>query len=68
MKNIKDYTNYTHEDFQAMSNSEFEAYAKLEHSSYLDDITSSEDYIEYGEYFRELEAIYGRRDKKYTFN
>jgi len=61
MKSIKDYIYLTPEEFKAMSNKEFEIYAEIEYSNYINNITSNEDYIEYGEYFHELEAVHGRK-------
>ena len=57
---MTDYSKYTLADIKALSREEFEKYARAEYNAYLEDIKSQEDYIPYGEYIRELEAIVGR--------
>lgn len=68
MSNIRDYINLTHDDFRAMSKREFETYAQVEYANYINNIAHNEDYIEYGEYFHELEWVHGRQNKDRIFN
>ena len=57
---MKDYSKHTLADFKAMSDREFEEFAKAEHKAYMDGIMHVEDSIPYSEYFRELSAMMGR--------
>lgn len=64
---MKDYSQYTLDDFRAMSTKEFEEYAQVEFKTYMDNIRHNEDVIPYGEFFTELEAMLGRRRKSWSF-
>lgn len=57
---MKDYSKHTLADFKAMSDREFEEFAKAEHKAYMNGIMHIEDSIPYSEYFRELSAMMGR--------
>ena len=65
---MKDYSTYTREDFQAMSNEEFEEFAKAEHKYYMDNLEWDDDKIPYGEFFTELSVMMGRQDSVRRFN
>ena len=65
---MKDYSSYTQADFQAMSNKEFEKYAKQKYKKYMDFITHEDDYVSYSEFFTELSGMMGRQDSVRRFN
>jgi hypothetical protein len=65
---MKDYSSYTRADFQAMSNMEFEKYAKQEYKTYISQIKHEDDYFPYSEFFLELSGMMGRQDNSYMFN
>jgi hypothetical protein len=65
---MKDYSSYTLADFQAMSDKEFEKYAKQEYKAYLSQIKHEDDYFPYSEFFIEISAMAGRQDSVRRFN
>jgi hypothetical protein len=65
---MKDYSKYTLADFQAMSDKEFEKYAKQEYKIYLSQIKHEDDYFPYSEFFIEVSAMAGRQDSVRRFN
>jgi hypothetical protein len=65
---MKDYSNYTRADFQAMSNKEFEEFVEHEYEIYLSQIKHEDDYIPYSEFFTELSVMMGRQDSVRRFN
>ena len=65
---MTDYSKCTLTDLREMSNKEFEEYVKWEYEMYVTNLKHNDDYIYYSEFYRETEAMIGRRSKSYTFN
>lgn len=65
---MKDYSKYKLADFQAMSNKEFEEYAKAEYKKWNEFITHEDDYMPYSEFYIEISAMVGRQDSVRRFS
>jgi hypothetical protein len=60
---MKDYSKFKISDFQALSDKEFEEYAKQNYKTYLSQIRHEDDYFPYSEYFLELSGMMGRNKR-----
>jgi hypothetical protein len=65
---MKDYSKYKLADFQAMSDKEFEKYAKAEYKKWNEFITHEDDYMSYSEFYIEISAMVGRQDSVRRFS
>ncbi len=65
---MKDYSKYKLADFQAMSNKEFEEYAKAEYKKWRQSVTHEDDYMPYSEFFIEVSVMAGRQDSVRRFS
>ena len=61
---MKDYSKFKISDFQALSDKEFEQYAKQSYKTYISQIKHEDDYFPYSEYFLELSGMMERNKRK----
>jgi hypothetical protein len=61
---MKDYSKFKISDFQALSDKEFEEYAKQSYKEYISQIKHEDDYFPYSEYFLELSGMMERNKRK----